>query len=215
MGEVVLTRLLGADHPPRVAGELGRSRDSGASGRASGGDGLEARHRPRRGYQGTVAGTVSEEDRCAIGHAVGRADASWPLRRGTERGAADGGSGLKWRLSERNDVKTREELIAEIEALKAELERQGSDAGKLTSGASSSPVFSAPITRRESLVTWVAPVILALPVVQAVGMVLKPGTARAARSAPSFKPTVAPSAPPSATPTQAGRCVVAPSAAPT
>ena len=113
-------------------------------------------------------------------------------------------------------MKTREQLLAEIEALKTELEQRGPDGGRAVSPASSSPAFSAPITRRESLVSWVAPVILALPVVQAVGMVLKPGTAYAAATksptrAPSSTPTIAPSA----TPTIAGRCVVAPTAAPT
>ena len=112
-------------------------------------------------------------------------------------------------------MKTTAQLLAEIEALKEELERRGPDGGKLAGAGSSSPVFSAPITRRQSLVSWVAPVILALPVVQAVGMVLNPGTAHAAKAIPSGKPSFSPSAPPSATPTQAGRCVVAPTAAPT
>jgi len=122
-------------------------------------------------------------------------------------------------LGDGNDAKTREQLLAEFEALKEELGQRSADGGKAAWARSSSPVFSAPITRRESLVSWVAPVILALPVVQAVGMVLKPGTAHAAATkapspAPSVKKTVAPSATPSAAPTQAGRCVVAPSAAP-
>jgi hypothetical protein len=113
-----------------------------------------------------------------------------------------------WLLSSGNDKKTREQLLAEVEALKEELERRGSAGGKAALAGSVSPVFSAPITRRESLLTWVAPVILALPVVQAVGMVLKPGTAQAAMTkAPSPRPSLAPS--------RAGRCAVAPTAAPT
>jgi hypothetical protein len=79
-------------------------------------------------------------------------------------------------LSDGNDTKTREQLLAEIEALQKQLGKRDGDQPESTASA---PVFSGPITRRESLVSWVAPVILSLPVVQGLGMVLKPGTAYA------------------------------------
>jgi hypothetical protein len=97
-------------------------------------------------------------------------------------------------LSAGDDTKTKEELLAEIDALKAKLERQSSEAGKPPSEKLAAPVFSVPLTRRGALASWVAPVILSLPV---LGTVLKPGTAHAAFPeddyiAPTAKPTAAP-----------------------
>jgi hypothetical protein len=97
-------------------------------------------------------------------------------------------------LSAGDDTKTREELLAEIDALKAKLERQSSEAGKPPSEKLAAPVFSVPVTRRGALASWVAPVILSLPV---LGTVLKPGTAHAVFPqddyiAPTATPTAAP-----------------------
>jgi hypothetical protein len=82
-----------------------------------------------------------------------------------------------------DETKTREQLLAEIESLKRELEQRDAgsskDAEKSASPAQTAPVFATPVTRRESLTAWVAPVILALPVVQGLGMALKPGRAQA------------------------------------
>ena len=101
-------------------------------------------------------------------------------------------------MSDGDGARTEEELLAEIEALKAELERRSRDGGKRVLEGSAAPIFSVPITRRASLVSWVAPVILSLPVVQGVGMLLGSGTAHAAPI-----------------PTKAGRCIGSPTAAPT
>lgn len=109
--------------------------------------------------------------------------------------------------------KSSEELRAEIEALSEEIRQRGADTGK----PALTPVFSAPITRRESLVRWVAPVILSLPVVQGVGLVLRSRTAYAADDTlhlPSARPTGKPSPKPSAKPTRTGRCIVPPTGAP-
>ena len=129
-----------------------------------------------------------------------------------------------------DDPKTREQLLAEIETLKRELEQRDAGAGKPGSAAvhSSAPVFAVPVTRRESLTAWVAPVILALPVVQGLGMVLKPGKAYAATLSPTPAlptddspptddapvPVAVPTVAATAAPTRAGRCIVAPTAAP-
>ncbi len=136
--------------------------------------------------------------------------------------------GQRWTvLSGGGGTKTREELLAEIEALSKEIAQRGPDTAKTVAVAASTPVFSIPITRRESLVRWVAPVILSLPVVQVAGMVLGSGTAHAVTDdvgapLPSFRPTgkptpkpsVKPSAKPTSPPTRAGRCIVAPTATP-
>lgn len=130
-------------------------------------------------------------------------------------------------MSAGDDTKTREELLAEIDALKAKLERQGSEAGKPLSEKLSAPVFSVPLTRRGALASWVAPVILSLPV---LGTVLRPGTAYAADgnddttppnptaqpvASPTSQPVANPTAVPSATPTSVGRCIANPTAKPT
>jgi hypothetical protein len=98
-------------------------------------------------------------------------------------------------LSAGDDSKTREELLAEIAALKAELEKRTAEAGGPTPQTSAAPILSVPLTRRESMVSWIAPVILSLPVVQGIGSLLAPGTAQAAPA-----------------PTMVGRCIVAPTA---
>lgn len=132
-------------------------------------------------------------------------------------------------MSTGNDTKTREQLLAELAALKEQLDERQT-AGP--SPGASTPVFSAPLTRRQSMVSWVAPVILSLPILQGVGAILKPGTAHAADSdtddspivvaVPTARPTVGAAAPtvsPTAGrtvgPTRAGRCVVPPTVAPT
>jgi hypothetical protein len=146
-------------------------------------------------------------------------------------------------LSAGDDTKTREELLAEIDALKAKLERQGSEASKPVAEKVPAPVLSVPVTRRGALASWVAPVILSLPV---LGTVLKPGVAygvsddiiaalptirptgkpiakptakpvapTAKPVAPTAKPIAAPTAAPSAVPTSVGRCIPSPTVAPT
>jgi len=120
-------------------------------------------------------------------------------------------------LSDGNDTKTKEQLLAEIAALKEQLARREALAGEASAAASppleskatedklaapSAPVFAAPMTRRQSIVSWVAPVILSLPVVQAVGAVIKPGTAQA-QVTDDLVPLPVPTAKPTATPTAA------------
>lgn len=159
------------------------------------------------------------------------------------------------------DTKTKDQLLAEIAALKEQLARRDAVtsppdskavAEASVTKASAAPVFAAPMTRRESIVSWVAPVILSLPVL-AAGSVLKPGTAHAVTddslppvptakptakptaapttlkktavptakptakptAAPTNVPTAAPTAAASIAPTRAGRCIIAPTAAPT
>lgn len=105
-------------------------------------------------------------------------------------------------MSEANDPKTREQLLAEIEALKQKLEQKdsapeqsppkgASAAGASVAGASA-PIFAAPTTRRQALVNWVAPVILSLPTAVAVLNSRPASAARciAATSAPT--PAAAP-----------------------
>jgi hypothetical protein len=109
-------------------------------------------------------------------------------------------------LTDGNDTRTKEQLLAEIEALKKQLLKQ--DSGALSS-ESAGPVLSVPITRRQAIGTWIAPVILSVPV---LGAVLAPSTAEAERCvpAPTAVPTAAPTTPaPTRAPSRA------PSAAPT
>ena len=58
---------------------------------------------------------------------------------------------------------TREQLLAEIEALKSQLALGGSDTGKPVSPASSAAVLPVPATGRVALGGWVSPVILLAP----------------------------------------------------
>lgn len=123
-----------------------------------------------------------------------------------------------------DDKKTREQLLAELEALNKELE-QGD---KPESAMATTPALSAPLSRR-ALSTWVAPVILSLPV---LGTVLKSGEAQAQVpgyygtddhpiiALPTMMPTARPTLAPAPTraaaaPTKAGRCIPVPTAAPT
>jgi hypothetical protein len=113
----------------------------------------------------------------------------------------------------RDDGKTREQLLAEIDALKAALERRAADPAP-AKAAPETPAASASLTRRESLVGWVAPVILSMPVVQGLALVAKPGTAyaqapttaptTAKKGKPTFKTTAKPTF---VAPTFIGRCV--------
>jgi hypothetical protein len=112
-------------------------------------------------------------------------------------------------LSGDDDSKTKDELLAEIEALKGELRRLSGEAGATAAAGDPSPsgaeapVLASRVTRRESLVGWVTPVILSMPVVQGVGMVAWPGTAEADRciAAPTAAPTAGATAKPTAVPT--------------
>jgi len=112
-------------------------------------------------------------------------------------------------MSDSNETKTKAQLLAEIEALRKQL-AAGDDA-KHASGESSAPSFSRPITRREALANWIAPVILSVPVVAA----MRSGTAQA-QGAPV--PTVGPvpsTSAPTVFPTSLGAPTMQPTAAPT
>ena len=110
-------------------------------------------------------------------------------------------------MSEGDDTKTKEQLLAEIQALREQLDQQDAKAGK-----------SVPATRRETLIRWVSPVILSLPVATAL---LKSGAAYAAVTRkPTKTPTQTPTATPTTlapiqSPTKAGRCIPAPTVSPT
>ena len=72
-----------------------------------------------------------------------------------------------------DETKTKEQLIAEIESLKRELELPTSGTGKTDSAQDVAAAVLRPSTRR-GLLSWIAPVILSL------GTVAKVGTAQAA-----------------------------------
>ncbi len=114
-------------------------------------------------------------------------------------------------MTDRNDTKTTEQLLAEIAALKTQLAARDSNSDQSVSGGSSQPIFSVPITRRQviqqSLVGWVSPVILSVPL--AAALLTKPGTAYSATFAPTSPPSAAPTSAPTTAPTSA------PSAPPT
>lgn len=105
-------------------------------------------------------------------------------------------------MADGNDTKTKEQLLAEIAALKSELAARASEPARGEPGASVHPVASVPMTRREAIVNWIAPVILSVPV---LGAALKPGTAEAGRCvvAPTAVPTAAPTAAATAMPSAA------------
>ena len=63
--------------------------------------------------------------------------------------------------------KTKQELIAEIEALRQELTRRERDSAEGEQDLSSEPSFARPMTRREVLGGWIAPVILSIPLAAA------------------------------------------------
>lgn len=102
-------------------------------------------------------------------------------------------------MTDSKDTRTKEQLLAEIEALRDQLAARGSNVGKPVSGGSTEPIFSVPITRRElfgrALVSWVSPVILSVPV--GVTALITPGTAQAlATRSPTAKPKAAPTSMP-------------------
>jgi hypothetical protein len=121
--------------------------------------------------------------------------------------------------------KTKEQLLAEIEALKEKLDQQKRDQrNKPEPTTESTSILSARVTRR-ALSAWVAPVILSLP---ALGTVLKPGEAHALPgdyygsddgvvpiALPTTTPTGSPTTAPTRAPTRAGRCIPVPTVAPT
>lgn len=120
-------------------------------------------------------------------------------------------------MTDSSETKTTEQLLAEIKALKEQLAARGSDSDNSVSRGSSQPIFSVPITRRhvlqQSLVGWISPVILSVPL--ATVLLTKPGTAYAATRIPTMsrRPTMTPTlAPPTAAPTFA--TTVAPTAVP-
>lgn len=125
-------------------------------------------------------------------------------------------------MSDGNETKTKEQLLAEIEALKKALDQRSSDGGKSAAEepntGAPAPVFSSSMNRRQALTNWVAPVILSLPTAVGVGMLLKPETASAQSYGydagppaplptfqptfkPTFKPTFQPTFKPTAKPT--------------
>jgi len=103
-------------------------------------------------------------------------------------------------MTDSDDTKTKKELLAEIEALKQQLAAKNAGAGEDTSGESREPSFSRPITRREALKNWIAPVVLSVPITAALS------TEKVhAQAAPAPEPAPAPptSAPTLEPPTQA------------
>jgi hypothetical protein len=120
-------------------------------------------------------------------------------------------------MSDGSKTKTKAQLLAEIKALRKQL--AAGDNGKPATEESSAPSFSRPITRREALTNWIAPVILSVPVVAA--MRSAPAQAQGVPStsfptqfpSPSPAPTVHPTAAPTVSPTPAP--TTAPTAAPT
>lgn len=115
-------------------------------------------------------------------------------------------------MSHGSDKKSREQLLAEIEALRQQLAAREAQGDKHSPGDSSSPSLSRPITRREALTAWVAPVILSVPIVAA----LHSETARGQPAPPSPSPPTAPPtpSPPSPSP-PTGAPTLAPTLAPT
>ena len=103
-----------------------------------------------------------------------------------------------------DETKTTEQLIAEVEALKKQLEQPISAPVKPGSAADATPVVSTPRTRR-GMLSWITPVILSL------GTVAKVGTARAA-STDDFVEVPIPTSSPSLSRT--GHCVPIPTASP-
>ena len=123
-------------------------------------------------------------------------------------------------MSHGSDKKSREQLLAEIEALRQQLAAREAQGDKHSPGDSSSPSLSRPITRREALTQWVAPVILSVPIVAALhsetarGQV--PPTAPPTPSPPSpSPPTGAPTLAPTLAPTPSPPSPSPPTGAPT
>ena len=103
-------------------------------------------------------------------------------------------------MTDGNDAKTKAQLLAEIEALRKQLAARDKDGAGQPVEASTEPSLSRPMTRREAIGRWIAPVILSVPVTAA----MRPGTAQA-QVPPTGEPTQAPSPPTQAPspPTQA------------
>lgn len=80
-------------------------------------------------------------------------------------------------MTDSNDTRTTEQLLAEIEALREQLTAQSAAAKPPASRAPSEPIFSVPMTRREALAGWIAPVVLSMTV---AGLAMKPIPAHAA-----------------------------------
>ncbi|MEO0436656.1 MAG: hypothetical protein AAF098_07090 [Pseudomonadota bacterium] len=101
--------------------------------------------------------------------------------------------------------KTKEELLAEIAALRAKMEAGSADAGAEPSEPKSSDTSDTGITRREVLATaWVAPVILTVPLAASVSprAFAQPATSVPTVTPPTSAPTTAPTlTPPTAAPT--------------
>lgn len=101
-------------------------------------------------------------------------------------------------MTDSHDTRTKEQLLAEIEALREQLTARGSAANPLVPRKMSEPIFSVPLSRREALVGWIAPVVLSMTV---AAVAMKPIPARAqATSAPTAKKKVAPTQTPTAVP---------------
>ncbi len=105
-----------------------------------------------------------------------------------DRGDRDGGD---------DESKTKAQLIAEIEELRRQLAERDDAAHADGDPARSQPALARPITRRTTLTSWVAPVILSVP----FGAMIRPGTARAGTSFPTMFPTQVPTQFPTAVPT--------------
>jgi len=67
--------------------------------------------------------------------------------------------------NQNDENKTREQLLAELDELRRQLE--GRDEASDREGPPSQPALARPITRRTALSTWVAPVILSIPLAAA------------------------------------------------
>ena len=91
-----------------------------------------------------------------------------------------------------SDSKTKEQLIEEINALKEQLAAHDTEGSADTSSSSHQPTLAKPMTRREALSNWIAPVVLSVPVMGAI----KPETANAQPVPPTPPaPTPMPPAP--------------------
>jgi hypothetical protein len=105
-----------------------------------------------------------------------------------------------------DEIKTKAQLLEELDELRRQLagRDESSDAAD---AASSQPAFTRPMTRRAAIGTWVAPVILSIP----LAAVIRTRTAEAG----TVIPTSAPTSPPTSQPTAAPAPTVAPTSFPT
>jgi hypothetical protein len=112
-----------------------------------------------------------------------------------------------------SESKTKEELIEEINALREQLAAREAFTGSGTAEQSHQPTFTKPMTRREALTQWVAPVVLSVPVVAA----LRSETAHAGGAPPPTQapmPTPMPPTPMPPMPTMAPAPTLAPKSVP-